>query len=88
VENEFGVAIAVDPDDNLYVAGTTFGPPPYKSRQASKKTATPISFVDIPSVTVTTPAGSIGDPNGILLIPDGSQSFAGGSDAALLKIVP
>jgi hypothetical protein len=57
-------------------------------RQASKKEATPAAFLGSPTGTLTTPAGTVGDPNGIVLMPDGSESYAGASDAVLLRIAP
>ncbi len=48
----------------------------------------PRSILSTPSGTVTQPAGVLGNPNGTVLTPDGSLTFAGATDAALLKIIP
>lgn len=85
---ESAQAIVVAPGGSLYVAAVTFGPPRYRFRQASKKEVTPAAFLGNPTGTVTTPAGTVGDPNGIVLIPEGRESYAGASDAVLLRIAP
>ena len=85
---QVGQAIALGPDNNVYVAGYTTGPPPYRFRVASKRTGTPASVLEVPTGTVTTPTDTLGDPNGTVLTANGSETYAGAEDAFLLRIAP
>jgi uncharacterized delta-60 repeat protein len=87
VNNDTGASIVVGTDGSVYVAGSTGGPP-YAFARAPKMTKTPRSILSTPAGTVTAPAGTVANPNGIVMTPNGSQTFAGGEDAALLKIIP
>ncbi|HWT00802.1 MAG TPA: hypothetical protein VN256_11190 [Pyrinomonadaceae bacterium] len=86
-ENESGQAIAVGADGAVYVAGVASAPP-YVFDRAPTKTKTPDAFLGTPAGTVTAPAASQTGLAGIVLTPDGSQTFAGNTDAFLLKILP
>jgi len=87
VNNESGASIVAGIDGGVYVAGSTGGPP-YTFARAPKMTKTPRSILSTPAGTVTQPEATPGNPNGIFLVSDGSLTFAGASDAALLKIIP
>ena len=87
MDNDTGASIVAGADGSVYVAGTTGGPP-YTFARAPKMTKAPSSVLSTPAGTVTQPAATLGNPNGIVLVPHGRLTFAGASDAALLKIIP
>lgn len=84
--NDNGEAIAIGPDGGVYVAAITQGPP-YDFRRGAKKTRRPDSTLVTPDGTVTNPGGTLAPAPGSLLIPNGSETYAGDDDAALLKII-
>ncbi|HEX8494046.1 MAG TPA: hypothetical protein VF658_14465 [Pyrinomonadaceae bacterium] len=85
--NESGQAIATGADGAVYVAGVASAPP-YVFDRAPTRTKTPDAFLAIPAGTVTAPAASQTAPAATVLTPNGSQTFAGATDAFLLKILP
>lgn len=87
IDNESGQAIAVGADGAIYVAGVASAPP-YVFDKAPTRTKTPDAFLGTPTGTVTTPAASQIPQAGTVLTPDGSQTFAGSTDAFLLKLLP
>jgi Domain of unknown function (DUF5122) beta-propeller len=86
-ESESGVRIDVASDGALVVAGAA-GAPPYTFIKGSKSVKTPAAFLVTPAGTVATPAAVVGTANGIVGVPNGSLTYAGESDAALLRIQP
>jgi hypothetical protein len=84
--NDTGEAVAIGTDGAVY-AGAIAQAPPYVFRKISKKTLTPASVLVTPNGTITIPVGTSETAAGTLLIPGGSQTYAGDDDAALLKIL-
>jgi uncharacterized delta-60 repeat protein len=88
VSNESGESIAVASDGSVYVAGLASAPP-YTFAKATKMTKTPkASFVGVPAGTVTDPGAAAGTPTGTVTPVNGSTTFAGNTDAFLLKVQP
>jgi hypothetical protein len=86
-DNESGQAIATGADGAVYVAGVASAPP-YVFDRAPTRTKTPDAFHGTPFGTTNTPAASLAAPAGTVLTAAGSQTFAGATDAFLLKILP
>ena len=86
-ESESGQRIAVATDGALVVAGAA-GAPPYTFTKGNKNIKAPDAFLLIPAGTVATPAAVVGAANGIVGVPNGSLTYAGATDAALLRIQP
>jgi uncharacterized delta-60 repeat protein len=84
--NDNGEAIAVGPDGGVYVAGIA-QEPPYEFGRGSKKSRRPDSTLVAPEGTVTNPGGVLDVAPGTLLVPNGSETYAGDDEAVLLKIV-
>jgi uncharacterized delta-60 repeat protein len=84
--NDYGDAIAVGADGAVYVAGVAQSPP-YDFGRGSKRTRKPNAVLVAPDGTVTNPGGTTAAATGTLLIPNGSETYAGDDDAALLKIL-
>jgi len=84
-EAERGASIAVAPDGSIVVVGSA-GASPYAFTRGSKNAKAPATFLAAIAGTVTTPAGAIADPTAIVNIPVGSTSFAGASDAFVLRV--
>jgi uncharacterized delta-60 repeat protein len=85
--NDGAQAIAVGPDGSIYFAGSAEAPP-YVLDNARKTTRPSNSVFDTPTGTVTEPRATVGIPNGIVRRVKGSETFAGATDAFLVKIVP
>jgi uncharacterized delta-60 repeat protein len=86
-EGEFGQSIATAPDGTILVAGSA-GASPYTFSRGSKNAKAASTFLATIAGTITTPAGVLGDSAAVALIPVGSETFAGASDAFLLRIQP
>lgn len=86
-EPESGASIAAAPDGSLVVAGYA-GAPPYRFRRGQHRTTTPNSFLLTATGTVTVPAGLVATPAGVVTSPNGSLTFAGATDAAMLRLQP
>jgi hypothetical protein len=84
-ESENGAAIAVAPGGAILVAGSA-GAPPYTLTRGSKNAKAANTFLGTIVGTVTQPAGVIGTPAAILSNPAGSETFAGSTDAFLLRV--
>jgi uncharacterized delta-60 repeat protein len=88
VDNESGESIAVASDGSVYVAGLASAPP-YTFAKATKTTKRPRgSFLGVPAGTVSDPGALAGTPAGTVTQVNGSTTFAGGTDAFLLKLQP
>jgi serine-aspartate repeat-containing protein C/D/E len=85
--NDEGQAIAVGPDGNVYVAGWAEAPP-YVLERARKTTKPSDAVLDVPAGAVTAPNATVSIPNGVVTTVEGSQTFAGATDAVLVKIIP
>jgi outer membrane protein assembly factor BamB len=97
-------AIAIAPDGTIYVTGATFdfgvgqadafllsftptGTLNWQ-RTVSKNAKPADAFLAAFAGTVTEPAGVVGVTAAVVAIPAGSETFAGSSDAFLLRIQP
>ena len=86
-EGEGGVSIASGPGGAIVVAGSA-GASPYAFGRGSKITKAANAFLATFSGTVTVPAGVVGVTAALVATPVGSETFAGSSDAFLLRIQP
>jgi hypothetical protein len=84
-ETENGESIAIAPGGAILVAGSA-GASPYTLSRGSKNAKAAATFLVIIVGTVTEPAGVVGVPAAVVNIPDGSETFAGVSDAFLLRV--
>ena len=82
-----GNGIALAPDGTIFLAGTAEAPP-YSFLDAATKTSKLKGSLATPVVALVDAAGTVGDPAGVVSTPDGSLTFAGGFDAALVRITP
>ena len=85
--SESGQRIDVAPDGSLVVAGAA-GAPPYTFDKASKNVKAPDAFLIETTGVVGTPAAVVGVANGVVGMPNGSLTFAGETDAALIRVQP
>jgi hypothetical protein len=86
-QSDVGAAIAVGGDGAVLIAGTA-GAPPYVTTRVPLRLTTPNGFLISPAGTVTMPEGPIGIPLGIVTSPNGSSTFAGTTDAMLIRMQP
>ena len=83
--SESGASIAVAPDGAIVVAGIA-GASPYTFSRGSKNAKAARTFINTIAGTITTPAGAVNDPAAIVTIPAGSETFAGDTDAFLIRV--
>jgi hypothetical protein len=86
-ELERGARIAAAPGGSIIVVGSA-GAPPYTLGGESKNAKAANTFLAAIDGTVTTPAGSLGTPAAVVNTPAGSETFAGVSDAFLIRVQP
>jgi hypothetical protein len=86
-ELEHGTSIATAPDGAILVAGAA-GAAPYTFSRGSKNAKAASTFLATIAGTVTEPAGVLGNSAAVVNTPAGSESFAGVSDAFLLRVQP
>jgi hypothetical protein len=86
-ELERGASIATAPDGAILVAGAA-GAPPYTFSRGSKNAKAARTFLNTIVGTVTEPAGVVGISAAVPNIVAGSETFAGVSDAFLLRVRP
>jgi uncharacterized delta-60 repeat protein len=86
LDNDTGQSIAAAPDGSAYVAGIV-GAPEYVFDRARKTMKRPDGFLDTPNGAVAVASGVVGDAAGVVLVPEGSETYAGGMEAALIKVV-
>jgi hypothetical protein len=86
-EGERGVSIASGPGGAIVVAGSA-GASPYAFSRGSKNAKSADAFLAAFPGTVTEPAGVVGVTAAVVATPPGSETFAGSSDAFLLRIQP
>jgi hypothetical protein len=84
-EAESGRSIAAAPDGTIVVAGIA-GAPPYTLSPARRTSRKANTFINPVTGTVTTPAGVVNDPAAEVTEPRGRQSFAGETDAFLIRV--
>jgi len=81
-----GVALA--PDGSTFLAATAKTAPPYVFNRAPTNTSRPRGTVATPAGTLANVTGTIVMNSGVAGIPPGSESHAGASDAALVRVLP
>jgi hypothetical protein len=86
-EHERAASIAIAPGGNILVAGSA-GAPPYTFTRGSKTSKAASTFLATIAGTITEPAGVVGNSAAVVHIPAGSETFAGVSDAFLLRVQP
>jgi hypothetical protein len=86
-ELEHGTSIATAPDGAILVVGSA-GAAPYTFSRGSKSAKAAITFLATIAGTITEPAGVLGNSAAVVNTPAGSESFAGVSDAFLLRVRP
>lgn len=86
-ELENGASIAAAPDGTVVVVGSA-GAPPYALSRGSKNAKAANTFLATIVGTVTTPVAAAGNPAAVVRTPAGSETFAGVSDAFLLRVGP
>ena len=86
-EGERGVSIARGQGGAIVVAGSA-GASPYAFARGSKNAKAADAFLVTFAGTVTEPAGVVGVRAAVVAIPLGSETFAGSSDAFLLRLQP
>src|SRR6059058_832102 len=84
--NDSGNQIVVGADGRAYTAGQTMSTPPYSFLRAPTKTVNPGGTVAILTGVVADFTGTVSNPNGVVGNPNGSLTFAGDTDAVLLKV--
>jgi hypothetical protein len=86
-ELEHGTSIATAPDGAILVVGSA-GAAPYTFSRGSKNAKAASTFLATIAGTIAGPAGVLGNPAAVVNTPAGSESFAGVSDAFLLRVRP
>jgi len=84
-EGEAGEGIAVTPTGDIVVVGSA-GAPPYVFDRGSKNAKRANTFLAAVAGVVTTPALALVDPGIMPGTPEGSETFAGVSDAFLIRV--
>jgi len=84
-ESETGASIATAPDGAIVVAGSA-GAPPYAFSRGSKNAKSASTFLATIAGTITIPAGIAGASAAVVNTPAGSETFAGVSDAFLVRV--
>ena len=84
---EHGVGVGVAPTGTISV-GAIAEAPPYSLLRAPTKTSKPRETVSTPTAALVDAAGTVIDPGGVVGTPNGSTTFAGGTDAALVRMTP
>ena len=84
-QSDSGASIAVAPSGAIVVAGVA-GESPYAFGRGSKTAKAARTFINTIAGTITTPAGAVADPVAVVMIPAGSETFAGETDAFLIRV--
>ena len=85
-DNDSGNQMVVGADGRAYTAGQTMSTPPYSFLRAPTKTVNPGGTVAILTGVVGDFTGTVSNLSGVVGNPNGSLTFAGGTDAVLLKV--
>ena len=84
-QSDSGASIAVAPNGAIVVAGVA-GQSPYTFGRGSKNAKAARTFINTIAGTITAPAGAVADPVAVVMIPAGSETFAGDTDAFLIRV--
>ena len=82
-----GSGVGIGPDGTIFLAGTAEAPP-YSFLRAGTRTSRLRGSLGTPAASLVDASGVVGDPGGVVGEPNGSTTFAGGFDAALVRITP
>ena len=77
----------VAPDGSLYVAALAQAPP-WQFQDGRRRASRVKGSLVASAGLVTEASGTLSTPPGEVTVPDGQETFAGASDAALLKLAP
>jgi uncharacterized delta-60 repeat protein len=80
--------VELAPGGTIQVGGTTENPPPYTFQRASARMSRLRGTVATPANRLVEATGTTADPGGTTATPAGGTTFAGGFDAALVRIAP
>jgi uncharacterized delta-60 repeat protein len=86
-QSEVGKSLAIAADGSILMAGGA-GAPPYVTGRVPPRMSTPDGFLTTPEGIVTEPSAAVGTPTGIALIANGTASYGGATDVALLRVQP
>ena len=86
-ETDSGQSIAAGPAGSVYMAGVA-GAPPYVFDRTKRTTKRPDGFLGVPAAPVADAGGVVAEVTGSVLTRAGSETFAGSTDAVLLKVLP
>jgi uncharacterized delta-60 repeat protein len=84
---DHGDDVEVAPDGTI-VVGATAQAPPWTLDRAPDRLSRLRGTVATPTASLVDAAGALSDPAGSLLTVSGGTTFAGGSDAALVRLAP
>jgi uncharacterized delta-60 repeat protein len=84
---DHGDDVDVAPDGTI-VVGATAQAPPWTLDRAPDRLPRLRGTVATPAAALVDAAGALSDPAGTLLMVSGSTTFAGGTDAALVRLAP
>jgi uncharacterized delta-60 repeat protein len=87
-ELDTGSAVRVAPDGSIILGATTRNPPPYSFLRAGTRTSRLRGILGTPAGTLAGAGGNVVDPGGVVDTPNGSLTYAGDFDAALVRITP
>ena len=86
LENGMGAGVA--PDGTISIGATTENPPPYVLAGAPTRTSRARLSVTTPASPLVSASGVASDPGGVVETPAGSTTYAGGFEAALVRVAP
>lgn len=84
---DHGTGVGVRPDGTISLGGVAEAPP-YTFQRATDKLSRLRGSVTPATGTLLAAGGSVADPGGVVGTPAGSTTYAGGTDAMLLRIAP
>jgi uncharacterized delta-60 repeat protein len=80
--------VELAPGGTIVVGATTENPPPFTFQRASTRLSRMRGTVATPANPLVDATGTVADPGGTTATPAGSTTFAGGFDAALVRMAP
>jgi uncharacterized delta-60 repeat protein len=86
--SENGSGVGVAPDGTISIGATTENPPPYVLARAPTHASKAKLSVTTPANSLVAASGVAADPLGIVETPAGSTTYAGGFEAALVRVRP
>jgi hypothetical protein len=83
-----GAGVGVAADGTVVLAATTTAPPPYSLLSAPKKVSAVKGIVAVAGGAFSDAAGVVADPGAAVVTPQGSTTFAGNFETALVRFIP